>query len=192
MSPFQIAKASEFTKDQNLADILEYKVDDAMASSFADSEFDLTWSMESGEHMPDKEQFVKELVRVTSPSGRIIIVTWCHRELENDESELGEKETKLLNKINNAYFLPAWVPASNYVSLLKAEGLEDVRSDDWSEYVIPFWPAVFRSALVPRNFVRMVRSGGTTVKGAWAGLWMLQGFASGTIKFALITGRKKE
>ena len=39
----------------------------------------IAWSMESGEHMPDKKQFVKELFRVTAPGGRIIIVTWCHR-----------------------------------------------------------------------------------------------------------------
>ena len=37
------------------------------------------WSMESGEHMPNKKKFVEELFRVTAPGGRIIIVTWCHR-----------------------------------------------------------------------------------------------------------------
>lgn len=40
-------------------------------------EFDLAWSMESGEHMPDKRKFVHELARVVAPGGRIIIVTWC-------------------------------------------------------------------------------------------------------------------
>ena len=170
LSPFQVARANSFTQEQNLANLVEYKVDDAMASSFADNEFDLTWSMESGEHMPDKEQFVKELVRLTSPGGRIIVVTWCHRELVQGEDALSEKETKLLQKINEAYFLPAWVPSSSYVTLMKEQKLEDVRSDDWSEYVMPFWPAVFKSALVPRNFLRMVRSGRTTVKGAWAGI----------------------
>jgi len=35
--------------------------------------------------MPDKEAFVKELVRVTTPGGRVIIVTWCHRELKSSE-----------------------------------------------------------------------------------------------------------
>ena len=229
LSPYQISRANAFTRDQNLANLIEYKVDDAMSSSFADNEFDLTWSMESGEHMPDKEQFVKELIRVTSPGGRIIVVTWCHRELKEEENALSDEEVKLLQKINEAYFLPAWVPPSTYVALMKENKLEDVRSDDWSEYVMPFWPAVFRSALKPRNFLRMVRSGRTTVKGAWAGtfarrviyfhknilhikfqvyanmrmystqlyhnltgLWMLQGFATGTIKFALITGRKPQ
>ena len=46
-------------------------------------EFDLAWSMESGEHMPDKRKFVSELVRVTAPGGRIIIVTWCASSIEH-------------------------------------------------------------------------------------------------------------
>lgn len=47
--------------------------------------------MESGEHMPDKEAFLKELLRVTMPGGRIIIVTWCHRELLPGETSLTGK-----------------------------------------------------------------------------------------------------
>ena len=190
LSPFQIFKAIDFTKTANLEDKLDYQVADAMNTPFPDDSFDLTWSMESGEHMPDKEQFIKEMVRVTAPNGRIIVVTWCHRELGNGEVCLSEREQRLLRKINKAYYLPPWVPASKYVELMKSTGLQDVRSDDWSDFVMPFWPAVFRSALVPRNFVRMIRSGKTTVKGAWAGLWMLQGFSTGAIKFALITGKK--
>ena len=57
---------------------------------------------------------------------------------------------------------------STYESLGKSLGLEDIRSADWSEVVKPFWPAVFFSALVPRNFFRMLRSGWTTILGAIA------------------------
>lgn len=43
---------------------------------FADNSFDLVWSMESGEHMPDKTKFMGELTRVAAPGGKVIIVTW--------------------------------------------------------------------------------------------------------------------
>ena len=43
-----------------------------------------------------------------------------------------------------AYFLPDWCAASRYVELMKSQGLLDVRSADWSEFVAPFWPAVLR------------------------------------------------
>eukprot|EP00596_Hydrurales_sp_CCMP1899_P010675 CAMPEP_0119033482 /NCGR_PEP_ID=MMETSP1177-20130426/523_1 /TAXON_ID=2985 /ORGANISM="Ochromonas sp, Strain CCMP1899" /LENGTH=329 /DNA_ID=CAMNT_0006990255 /DNA_START=180 /DNA_END=1169 /DNA_ORIENTATION=+ len=190
LSPFQIGKAKEITKIQGLEGKVDYQVADAMKMPFDDNSFDLTWSMESGEHMPDKKDFVNELFRVTVPGGRIIIVTWCHRELLDGETKLKDKEYRLLDKINDAYFLPEWAPASTYVRVAKDLGLEDVRQADWSTFIAPFWGAVFKSALKPRNFFRMLQSGFTTFKGFVATLWMLRGFQQGVIKFALITGRK--
>lgn len=49
--------------------------------------------------------------------GRIIIVTWCHRELLPNENGLSANEKRLLDKINRAYYLPDWVPTSRYVEL---------------------------------------------------------------------------
>lgn len=51
--------------------------------------------------MPDKDQFMNELVRVTAPGGRVIVVTWCHRELKEGETDLTKKENQLLDKIND-------------------------------------------------------------------------------------------
>jgi len=192
LSPYQIMRAKQFTKEEGLDGRVEFMVADAMNMPFQANSFDFTWSMESGEHMPDKKEFVNELFRVTAPGGRILIVTWCHRELKEGEKELTPKEKRLLDKINDAYYLPEWCPPSKYVELAKELGLEDVRSEDWSEFIAPFWPAVFKSALVPRNFFRLLRTGPTTIKAAWASLWMLRGFKKDLIKFALITGRKPD
>jgi SAM-dependent methyltransferase len=90
-------------------------------------QYDLTWSMESGEHMPHKEQFVNELYRITAPGGRIIIVTWCHRELVEGEGGLRRDEVGLLGKISDAYYLPEWCAASLYVAEAQRLGLTDVR-----------------------------------------------------------------
>ena len=57
--------------------------------------------MESGEHMPDKRQFMKQLHRVAAPGGRVLVVTWCHRELKPGETALSASELKLLGKIND-------------------------------------------------------------------------------------------
>ena len=62
-----------------MGDKASFQVADALQQPFKDNSFDLVWSMESGEHMPDKARFVGELARVCMPGGRIIIVTWCHR-----------------------------------------------------------------------------------------------------------------
>ena len=192
LSSYQIQRAKEFTTAAGLDSKLEYMVADAMnMPADFDGRFDFTWSMESGEHMPDKKAFVRELVRVTAPGGRVVIVTWCHRELKPGES-LSAKEQRLLNRINDAYFLPAWVPGSRYVQIAKEEKMEDVRIADWSEFISPFWPAVIRSALRPRNFFKLLRTGLTTIQGAIAAFWMLLGIRRGLVKFVLITFKKPE
>ena len=77
--PAQAARANALAKEQGLGDKASFQVADALQQPFEDGAFDLVWSMESGEHMPDKARFVGELARVCMPGGRIIIVTWCHR-----------------------------------------------------------------------------------------------------------------
>ena len=57
------------------------QVADALEMPFNDNSFDLVWSLESGEHMPDKSRFVNELARVAAPedeslSSRGAIATW--------------------------------------------------------------------------------------------------------------------
>lgn len=48
--------------------------------------------------MPNKEKFVGELVRVTAPGGRVLIVTWCHRVLKPGETALEPQEQALLDR----------------------------------------------------------------------------------------------
>jgi len=44
-------------------------VADALALPFEDNTFDLLWSMESGEHMPNKAIWLAECKRVLKPGG---------------------------------------------------------------------------------------------------------------------------
>ena len=75
----QAQRAQALSEQQGLGGRVNFRVADALQQPFGDGQFDLVWSLESGEHMPDKQKFVGELARVCAPGGRIIIVTWCHR-----------------------------------------------------------------------------------------------------------------
>lgn len=44
---------------------------------YPDNSFDLVWACESGEHMPDKEKYIEEMVRVLKPGGTLVIACWC-------------------------------------------------------------------------------------------------------------------
>jgi tocopherol O-methyltransferase len=168
------------------------QVGDALAQPYPEDSFDLVWSLESGEHMPDKKRFVSELARVATPGGRVIVVTWCHRVLSPGENKLNDDEVDLLRRINDAYYLPEWCSVADYESLFKAAGLTDVKSADWSEEVAPFWGEVIKSALSVRGIVGLLQAGWTTIKGAMVMPLMAEGFKRGLVKFVLVTGVKKQ
>ena len=193
LSPKQAARANELAAAQGLGDRARFSVADALRQPFADGKFDLVWSLESGEHMPDKRRFVQELARVASPGGKgtVVVATWVHRDLEADETDLAEKELKLLSKINRAYFLPPWCSGADYKALFEGSGLVDVKAEDWSADVAPFWGEVIKTALTPRGVVGLFKAGWGTIKGALAMPLMAKGFKRGLIKFVVITGKTK-
>ncbi|XP_062147419.1 gamma-tocopherol methyltransferase, chloroplastic [Alnus glutinosa] len=192
LSPVQAQRANALAAAQGLADKVSFQVADALEQPFPDGKFDLVWSMESGEHMPDKAKFVNELARVAAPGATIIIVTWCHRDLAPSEESLQPWEKELLNKICKSFYLPAWCSTADYVKLLESLSLQDIKTADWSPYVAPFWPAVIRSALTWKGLTSLLQSGLKTIKGALAMPLMIKGFKKDLIKFAIITCQKPE
>lgn len=192
LSPYQANRGNELAIEQGIADRASFQVADALDMPFDDNSFDLVWSLESGEHMPDKKQFIDELFRVAAPGGRILVVTWVTRDLEEGETELTKKEEKLLAKINRAYYLPRWVSTKDYVTEFKEQGAVDIRTEDWSYIIAPFWKAVIKSSLNLKSVVGLFKSGFSTIRGAYAMLLMLKGYKMGLIKFGLITCTKPE
>ncbi|KAG8072000.1 hypothetical protein GUJ93_ZPchr0006g45217 [Zizania palustris] len=192
LSPVQAERGNALAAEQGLSDKASFQVADALEQPFPDGQFDLVWSMESGEHMPDKRKFVSELARVAAPGARIIIVTWCHRNLEPSENSLKPDELNLLKRICDAYYLPDWCSPSDYVKIAKLLSLEDIRTADWSENVAPFWPAVIKSALTWKGLTSLLTSGWKTIRGALVMPLMIEGYNKGLIKFSIITCRKPE
>ncbi|GIL89554.1 hypothetical protein Vretimale_1889 [Volvox reticuliferus] len=190
LSPKQAARATAISQAEGFGDKLSFQVADALAQPFESASFDLVWSMESGEHMPDKRRFVSELARVCAPGGVVIVVTWCHRVLAPGEVALRSEEEALLDRICEAYYLPAWCSVADYQQLFEDNGLVDIQTRDWSEEVSPFWGAVIATALTSEGVVGLLRAGWTTIKGALVMPLMAEGFRRGLIKFNVITGRK--
>ena len=190
LSPVQVQRADALTKEAGLEGSVAFQVADALALPFEDASFDLVWSLESGEHMPDKQKFMSEMERVAKPGGRIILVTWCCRELQPGEAAFSDGDQRLLDRLCAAYFLPPWVPLSTYSSIASDLGLRDIRTDDWSADVQPFWRAVIETALTPQGVMGLLKSGLGTIKGALVMPLMQQGLRRGLIRFNLLTATK--
>lgn len=186
LSPVQRDIAKRLSKGRS---DVHFHVADATRTDFKDGAFDLVWSLESGEHMPSKRDFVAECARVLRPGGRLIIATWCHRRLPPPMSARAER---LLEGISEAYGRSlTWVPLTQYEEILKDLPLDAVRTEDWSDAVKPFWNAVLLSALSPKGLKALWQGGRSMVTGAYGGLKMRAGLRNGLVRYVVISAIKR-
>lgn len=190
LSPVQASRAKERAIEANLADKVEFQIANALEMPFADNSFDLVWSLESGEHMPDKTKFLQECYRVLQPGGKLIFATWCHRETNSVAGELTADEVKHLKEIYRVYCLPYVISLSEYRSIALECGFQNLHSDDWSIAVAPFWDVVIDSALNPQAILGLVKAGWQTIQGALSLNLMSRGYSRGLVRFGLICATK--
>ncbi|MGK7949918.1 MAG: methyltransferase domain-containing protein [Xenococcaceae cyanobacterium] len=190
LSAVQASRATERAIAANLEDKVQFQVANALDMPFADNSFDLVWSLESGEHMPDKTKFLQECYRVLQPGGKLILATWCHRETNSLAGELTTDEIEHLKEIYRVYCLPYVISLSEYRSIALECGFQNLRSDDWSIAVAPFWDVVIDSAFNPQAIMGLVRAGWQTIQGALSLSLMSRGYNRGLIRFGLICATK--
>lgn len=188
LSPKQAQRARQRAAAAGIAHKANFQVANALEMPFADNSFDLVWSLESGEHMPDKQKFLAECCRVLKPGGRLIMATWCHR---NAPPSLTIQETRLLKQIYDLFHLPYVISLAEYEAMAQSLPLDNIHSADWSTAVAPFWDVVLDSAINPQALVGLLTSGWTTMRGALALEPMRKGMADGTITYGLIRGQKR-
>lgn len=194
LSPVQASRAIARTQAMNASDQspplqARFLVADALVMPFADNSFDLVWSLESGEHMPDKQQFLQECYRVLKPGGTLILATWCHRPTSPD-TPLTPDEQRHLAEIYRVYCLPGVISLPEYAAIAQALGLQNLRTADWSTAVAPFWDIVIDSTWTPQALWGLLWSGWTTIQAALSLNLMSDGYRRGLVKFGLLTGRK--
>ncbi len=190
LSPVQASRATERAKAADLQERVQFQVANALNMPFEDNSFDLVWSLESGEHMPDKTKFLQECYRVLQPGGTLILATWCHRPTNSLAGELTPDEKRHLEEIYRVYCLPYVISLPEYEAIACDLGFENIRSDDWSMEVAPFWDVVIESSFNPQAIIGLLRSGWKTIEGAISLGLMSRGYQRGLIRFGLICATK--
>lgn len=187
LSPVQATRAKQRAAEFGLCYRANFQVADALNMPFADNSFDLIWSLESGEHMPDKVKFLQECYRVLKPGGKMIVVTWCHRPLD---TPLTSEEQKHLEEIYRVYCLPYVISLPQYEEIARELPLQNLSTADWSTAVAPFWNVVIDSTFNLQALWGLLRSGWTTIQGALSLGLMQRGYETGLIRFGLLCGKK--
>jgi cyclopropane fatty-acyl-phospholipid synthase-like methyltransferase len=73
LSEKQAQRAIANAKQKDAEGLVEFKVMNYSATSFADASFDVVWGCESICYADSKEQFIKEAYRLLKPGGRLVV-----------------------------------------------------------------------------------------------------------------------
>lgn len=185
LSPVQAQRAGERAKSLGIEQQVNFQVANALETPFESNSFDLIWSLESGEHMADKKQFLAECYRILKPGGTLLFATWCCK-----DGALSAREEKILSEIYRMYHLPYVLSIEAYDQLMESTGFEQVKNFDWSRKVEKFWDLVIDSSLNPAVIGRIFQSGWIVVQGALAMRLMRQGYRRGIVHYGVLTGVK--
>lgn len=163
---------------------------DAMAQAFAAQSFDIIWTLESEMHMPDKERFLGEMVRVLKPGGWLVMATWNVRDSRSVPLRAAEKE-------HVQYLLDEWRHTKfdsidESAQLFERHGLQDVVSEDWTAATLPSWR---EAVLVALSDVRGLpwaapKLWWSNTRDAYTILRFDSAFRKGLCRYGLFRGRK--
>jgi MPBQ/MSBQ methyltransferase len=195
ISPGQIKRAEALTPDGLSC---RFAVMDALALDLPDQSFDAVWSVEAGPHMPDKQRYADELLRVLKPGGLLAVADWNRR--DPSVKPLNRLERWVMHQLLVQWAHPefASIPGfrqnleqSRWSSGSTHERLQ-VETGDWSRETLPSWiDSILEGArrpaavlgLGPRAVLMGLRETPTLLLMHW-------GFDTGMMQFGVFRGRK--
>jgi len=150
ISPGQIQRARELT-DPALS--CQFAVMDALDLDLADASFAAVWSVEAGPHMPDKQRFADELLRVLAPGGRLALADWNRR--DPADGPLDRRERWVMRQLLDQWAHPEFASIAGFARNLRqspfakpaaggqalAPEVPELALDtgDWTVETLPSW-----------------------------------------------------
>ena len=192
ISPAQIARARDLTSPE-LATHCRFAVMDALALDLPERGFDAVWSVEAAPHMPDKQRYIDELLRMLRPHGRLAMADWNRRDPADGPMDRFESWVmrQLLDQWAHPEFASIAAMRNDFNQSPWAEGIQ-VESADWTVATVPSWrdsilEGMRRPAAVlglgPKAVFQGLRETPTLLLMDWA-------FRHGLMQFGVFRGQK--
>ncbi|CAN8077001.1 unnamed protein product [Agarophyton chilense] len=188
LSSYQANRANELNEKKGLETRVKNEVKDALNSGFPDESFEIVWSLESGEHIENKQLLMNECARMLKPGGRLLMLVWCLRE-STPSFTLTERYS--IRRIMEEYVLPTLSPPSEYATEMVRAGFRDVKSEDWTKRGAPFWGEVVWSTFFnPLGWKMLLKYGWPLIRSALAMRHVMSGIKQGTFRLVAFSATK--
>ena len=200
ISPGQIQRAQDLTP-AGLS--CRFAVMDALNLQLPDGSFDAVWSVEAGPHMPDKQRYADELLRVLRPGGLLAVADWNRRDAA--VKPLNRLERWVMHQLLVQWAHPEFASIPGFRRNLeqsrwgvanqagaRATTALQVDTADWSRATLPSWidsilEGIRRPGAVlglgPKAVLMGLRETPTLLLMHW-------GFATGMMQFGVFRARK--
>jgi len=140
LSPNQVKRGGELAKEQDVNNA-DFMVMNALEMDFPDNSFDIVWACESGEHMPDKELYINEMMRVLKPGGKFVMATWCQR--DDRSVPFDTRDDRDLKFLYEEWTHPYFISIEKYEELMRASPStvdeSTVVTANWVKETIASW-----------------------------------------------------
>lgn len=189
LSPNQVKRGTELAEERGLSNA-KFTVMNALEMDFPDNSFDIVWACESGEHMPNKEAYINEMMRVLKPGGKFVMATWCQR--DDSEVPFDKKEKRDLRFLYEEWTHPYFISIEAYTELINATKLMGpVKTADWVEPTIASWRhSVWVGLYDPRGWIFKPTKYLKCVRDAYCLERMHKAFNRGLMQYGMFAAQK--